>query len=318
MAWPLGNDQRGWHALAERPSGDLALHASVDLASIEIRAGRFAEALTVLTAVTSGDRTTGPFADRAVESAWYMRAVCESRLGSWSTATETLKGFLDRAPTGPLRAQAAVVMGDAWTAQGQFERAAEAFQVAATSADPAVRGAALHKRGAALASAQRWKQSEEAFSAVLAEFPKGDSWPEAQFGVGWARENDGRPTEAIDAYRRVVAASEGSAAARAQFQIGECLFALGRHVEAAGELLKVEILYSYPEWSAAGLYEAGRCFDRAGKSEDATRQFRAVVEKYAGTEWAKLASGQLATRAAASSLPGGDSPSRQHQPAQSK
>ena len=100
-------------------------------------------------------------------------------------------------------------------------------------------------------------------------------------------------------YRRVAAGHQGPTAARAQFQIGECLFAQGKHEEAARELLKVDILYAYPEWSAAALYEAGRCLEATGKAADARAQYEQVVQKHGDTRWAKLAGERLSAKPAA-------------------
>ena len=46
------------------------------------------------------------------------------------------------------------------------------------------------------------------------------------------------------------------------FQTGETYFAQKQfELAAARELLKVDILYSVPQWSARALYEAGRAFE---------------------------------------------------------
>jgi TolA-binding protein len=94
-------------------------------------------------------------------------------------------------------------------------------------------------------------------------------------------------------YAKVTATHQGPTAARAQFQIGECLFAQNKHEEAVRELLKVDILYAYPEWSAAALYEAGRCFEALNQPDKAREQYRQVREKHAQTQWAGLAAKRL-------------------------
>ena len=91
--------------------------------------------------------------------------------------------------------------------------------------------------------------------------------------------------------------------ARAQFQIGECLFAKQQYEDAVRELLKVDILYAYPEWSAASLFEAGRCFQKLGKPVEARNHFNQVAEQYGQTRWAEMASQQL-TQGSGGSLPG--------------
>jgi TolA-binding protein len=94
-------------------------------------------------------------------------------------------------------------------------------------------------------------------------------------------------------YAIVTGKHQGPTAARAQFQIGECLFAQGKHDEAVRELLKVDILYAYPEWSAAALYEAGRCFEAMNQTEKARAQYEQVREKHGQTRWASLAAKRL-------------------------
>ena len=161
----------------------------------------------------------------------------------------------------------------------------------------------LLRLGESLAILQRWARSERVFTDYLDRFSQKDQWFQAQFGVGWARQNQQRYDEAISAYRQVVDRHQGPTAARAQFQIGECLFAKGQYSDAARELLKVDILYAYPEWSAAALYEAGRCFQKLGKLVEARNHFNQVATQYGQTRWAELATQQL-TEVTGASLPG--------------
>ncbi|MCA9307705.1 MAG: tetratricopeptide repeat protein, partial [Phycisphaerales bacterium] len=156
-----------------------------------------------------------------------------------------------------------------------------------------VASSALLRLGEAHAALQQWALSEDACREFLDRFGDADLWFHARFGLGWARENQGRRAEAIEAYREVVAAHEGPTAARAQFQIGECLYADDKYDEAIRELLRVDILYAYPEWSAAALYEAGRCFEALGRSSEAREQYGQVVSRFGETSWATLASERL-------------------------
>ncbi|MCH8241626.1 MAG: tetratricopeptide repeat protein, partial [Planctomycetes bacterium] len=157
--------------------------------------------------------------------------------------------------------------------------------------------------GECLAAAQYWPRSEQVFRDYLAKFGDSEHWFQAQFGIGWAVENQSRFDEAISAYTKVVKRHKGPTAARAQFQIGECQFAKTDYKAAVSELLKVDILYAYPEWSAAALFEAGRCFEKLSKQVEARAQFKAVTENYGDTRWAKMASQHL-SELSASVLPG--------------
>ena len=63
--------------------------------------------------------------------------------------------------------------------------------------------------------------------------------------------------------------------------------------DAVSELLKVDILYAYPEWSAAALFEAGRCFEEMGDPIQARKRYEEVQLQHDGTEWADRASRHL-------------------------
>jgi TolA-binding protein len=161
----------------------------------------------------------------------------------------------------------------------------------------------LLRLGDALGAVQNWQRSEAMFRRSLKEIPDSPTWYQAQFGVGFALQNQKRYDEAIEAYRAVIGRHEGSTAARAQFQVGECLFAQRRFDDAVRELLRVDILYAYPEWSAPALYEAGRCFVELGDTVSARKQFEQVQARYGETEWAPLAADRLEDLAAPA-LPG--------------
>ena len=65
----------------------------------------------------------------------------------------------------------------------------------------------------------------------------------------------------------------------------------------------MDILYAYPQWSAAALYEAGRCFEQMGSPVEARKQFEMVREDHPDSRWAELAGARL-DELASRSLPG--------------
>jgi TolA-binding protein len=274
--------------------GSLAPYAMLDLASIESEAGREAEAGALLAqAVKSASSQGMPPAlrhqasyrlgaslykqDRPADAARSLDAVIEA-----SDAADLL------APALRLRAQCRLATGQAVKSVADFRRLVEEF-----AGQPEAAGDLLGL-GEALAAAQDWPESEAVLARLVREYPSDELWFRARFGLGWAKENQGRSEEAMDDYRAVADAHQGPTAARAQFQIGECLYAQKRYDEAVRELLKVDILYAYPEWSAAALYEAGRCLAHLGKQDEARAQFAAVGERFGDTDWAGLARKELA------------------------
>lgn len=117
------------------------------------------------------------------------------------------------------------------------------------------------KLGKVQSQAQHYDKSGQTYRKFLRKYPKSKFDFLAKFGIGWSFENARKYDEARKWYAQVVAAHNGPTAARAQFQTGECWFAEQKFEKAAAELLKVEIIYDYPQWSARALYEAGRAFE---------------------------------------------------------
>ena len=281
------------------------VRAAVELAEIEAAAGRHAEAADLLRPVRdAAKREASAVPADVLEGASYRLGVCALELRRNAEAAEVLAEFLTAFPESKLAASADYFCGEACYRDGRHEAAAARFAhlVEHFPADPLL-GPSLLRLGDACAALQLWARSEAAFGDYLARFPEGEQWFQARFGVGWACENQGRHAEAIQAYQDIVAKHQGPTAARAQFQIGECLFAQKKLSEAVRELLKVDILYAYPEWSAAALYEAGRCLEAQGQIVEARGQFKTVVERYQESRWAGLAQERLKATADAV-LPG--------------
>ncbi|MCG3128090.1 MAG: Outer membrane protein assembly factor BamD [Phycisphaerae bacterium] len=297
-----GDARAEYRRLVEAGAGGESLpHALVELAELEAQAKDYDAARQLLRRV----RELAAQAPDAVpaslrETAAYRLAVCEYDAGRAAEAARQFETFAKEFPKSALLGSALALAGECRCRLGQFDAAAKLLErvIAEFPSDPA-RAVCLLRLGESLAGGQKWARSEEAFRGYLDEFRDAEHWYQAQFGVGWALENQARHEDAIQAYRAVAERHKGPTAARAQFQIGECLFALKRHDEAARELLKVDILYAYPEWSAAALFEAGRCFEKLGKPVEARTQFKSVTEKYADTKWAAPARERISALSAA-------------------
>lgn len=285
--------------LATQIEDDLKAHALLDLAGLELEAKRFqpaAELLERLRSVLANAPARWP--EELQMQQTYQLGVCEFELGAFPEALKLFEHFITLFPNSSLMASASFYCGEAAYQTSQPDKAVPHLnRVVEQFPSDSTYGPSLLRLGECLASLQRWPRSEQVFTEYLTRFANSEAWFQAQFGLGWARENQGRHDDAISAYREVVTRHQGPTAARAQFQIGECLFARGRFEEAVSELLKVDILYAYPQWSAAALYEAGQCFERLGKTVEARAQFKAVVEQHQHTRWAQLAANRLESMA---------------------
>jgi len=290
--------------LARGASHRLAPFARVELAELHASEDRIDEASALLDPMVDAiDSAPVELRERAL----YRAAACAYERDRFQRAAEVFELFLKDHTESDLAPSAMLLAGESLFRLDKHQRAAELLAEAVERAedDDSILAPALLRRGECLAATQQWKASEEAFAAYLKRFADTDSWFQARFGVGWALENQGKHEPALEAYRDVVTRHQGPTAARAQFQIGECLFAQRKYDEAARELLKVDILYAYDQWSAAALYEAGRCFEAMAQPAEARRQFEQVRDRFGDTEWATMARERLAALSQ-SNLPGRD------------
>jgi TolA-binding protein len=300
----LGAESTYQQLIKIEDAGPLRLHAMLERAEIQAADERFGTAQEQLEALLQLLKSEEKVPADLARQASYRIGVCEFRLGAFERSADRFDRYLQEYPQSDVELSARLLGGESHFNLGQHTRAIEHLKVITEGADDTESyGPALLRLGECYAVLQYWPQSGEAYEQYMVKFPDSAQWFQAQFGIGWSLDNRGEHAQAIDAYRPVVDRHRGPTAARAQFQIGECLFAMGRHSEAVRELLKVDILYGYPEWSAAALYEAGRCFQAMNDPVQARRQFEQVREKHADTEWATLASQRL-EEMASTTLPG--------------
>ncbi len=291
--------------LIEMQDGDeLYLHALLELAELEADAQQHEEAARLLRILLDEAHASTITAMLHQQGAYRLGA-CAYELERFAEATTWLDTFIETYPEHDLVPSALLLCGEAHFKTGAHQRATVPLRdlIERFPDDDEVYGPALLRLGECLAALQHWARSEEAFRTYLEDLPDSELWFQAQFGVAWALENQGRFEAASAEYQHVVDRHNGATAARSQFQIGECLYAQDRYEDAARELLKVDILYAYPEWGAAALYEAGRCFEALNQPSQAVEQFQLVQEKHGGTQWAVLA-GERLERLAAAPLPG--------------
>jgi TolA-binding protein len=292
--------------LADPARTPLHGHATLELAELEASVERYDNAVTLLNGLERTLRATASPEDDLHEQALYRLGLYEYRQERHREAARWLEAFTEQHPESSLIASARLLCGESLFEIGAHDRAAAQLQVIVDdhTRDEAY-GPALLRLGECLAAMQEWSRSQDVFDRYLEAFPDSELWFQAQFGIGWALENQGRHEKAIEAYRPVADRHDGATGARAQFQIGECLYAIGRLDEAVRELLKVDILFAYPEWSAAALYEAGRCLQELNNPVDARKQYEQVQRAHGDSRWAALAAERLA-ELSRSSLPGHD------------
>jgi TolA-binding protein len=203
-------------------------------------------------------------------------------------------------PKGPLVGQAHYRAGECLVALKDYAKAVARLAVFRDQQPfqnvPGLTDRALLALGRAYAEQKQWDPSRQAFELVVARFGSSPWIHEARFGIGQAWENQKQYDNAVNVFSQVTSATATATAAKAQFHIGLCRLAQGRHREAAAAFLAVPYTYDYPEWSAAALCEAARAYveDKKDKNPDRAKQlYLRVIKEYPRSEWAKIAAERL-------------------------
>ncbi len=301
LAWcqrRLGDDDDALATLTalceEQATDRFTIYGALEAASLELDAGRASQAEPWLGMAANTLEKEPSLAEPPMRAQLgYRLAQLDAAAGRHQEVIDRLERFAQDHPESALAPAADLLLGDAYVALDRARDAVRAYERAAGAGTGDLTPAATLRLGDALARAGMWAESREQFEEFLSKHADSPHAYEARFGIGWALEHEGRHEEAREAYSAVVASHKGPTAARAQFQIGECLFAEEKFDEAVRELLRVDILYDYPEWSAAALYEAGRAFEQLRKFGEARRQFRDTIDRFPDSDWAPLARERL-------------------------
>ncbi len=272
----------------------LKFHALMALAELAGQSGDYERSLAYLDQLVAANELKQLPPDLAFDRALYQKSRAYFELQQFAPAGQALQTLLQRFPNSSYANTAQYLAGESAYALQQWETAAAHFDAALTTEPNGEYASTARLRLADChLNLQRWPDAAQHFNTFLTDYSEHPLTYQARFGLAWSLENQGKAEDALKHYRDVTKTHQGPTAARAQFQIGQCLFAQRQYEAAVGELLKTDILYAYPEWSAAALFEAGRCLERLQRVGAAREQFAAVTQRFAESKWAAPAQERL-------------------------
>ena len=275
-------------AAAAAPKGPLAAESLLRLGEAQYDAGRFDDAARAYDEAlkTTDDPTLK-------EKALHKLGWCAFRRDDWNGAASRFDQQTREFPNGPLKAEGLLMAGESLARKGDWNGAFHRLTQALQAGPFTNRPRALFRAGEAASQLKNWSAAVGHFREFLNADPKSPQEPEARYGLGWALQNQEQYPAAIEEYQRVVSETDTETAARAQFMIGECRFAMKEHAEAARQFLKAAYGYPYEEWAGNSHFEAARCFEVLGQIDQAKQSYRAIVEKYPKHDKAKAAADRL-------------------------
>ncbi len=189
---------------------------------------------------------------------------------------------------GPLAGDAVFMKAECLFRQERYKDALPAYEAAAKvkASAPAMEILTLLHGGQSASQEKLWDKSIELLSQLTKKFPESPLVPEATYELAWARQNDGKPDEALKDYEVAATKSREQVGARARFMMGEVYFEKKQHAEAVREFQRAMFGYGgetapaeTKNWQAKSGFEAGRCTEvRIGTEQDAAAKTKLIAD----------------------------------------
>ncbi len=152
------------------------------------------------------------------------------------------------------------------------------------------------RRAQVRAHARQWNEAYDIARPIAQRFPDFAQQHEVDYLLGRYFMNRAEFDEARQAYQRVVVSATGATtetAAMAQWMIGETYFMQKQYQQAIKAYHRVQVLYSYAQWQAAALLQAGKCHEVIGQWDEAVKLYSQILKDYPSTRVAEKAALRL-------------------------
>lgn len=207
-------------------------------------------------------------------------------------------------PSGPLSLDAVMMIGEARFKQNHFDKALKAYEQvrerivasddsAKTVRDEAerqVRELTLLHGGQAAAQLKDWPTAIQWYDELRQRFPATTYLPQVFYESGFAYQQAGNESQALQLYSQVADNYRNELAARARFMMGEIYFAQKEYAKAIPEFQRVMYGFGAAEapkeiknWQAKSGFEAGRCAESlvdVAKTEPAREKARGFAVRF--------------------------------------
>lgn len=295
LAWTLKSLDRGEEALdafsrlgEEFASSPLAAEALYEVGETRYRADRYSAAATAFheSMQKAGKTALG-------EKAAHKLGLSQFHQDAFDKARQTFTYQRATWPQGSLAADAAFMIAEALFQQGKYADALPHYQQIKLPAEKDLVAQALLRTAQSQGQLKQWQASLATLTQATRQFSDSTWLPEMLCEEAWVRQNLGQVDDALKLYEEVTAKSETEVAARARFMIGEIYIQKKDYAEAIKNFFKAAYGYSYPRWQARAHYEAGRCYEELGKTEQAIKSYQQVIDTFPDSDQAPLAKGRL-------------------------
>ncbi len=267
----------------EYPESEYWADATFRLAEFAFDADRLKEASKLLAMIVQRDPDQSD--PRITPYAIYLSLKIALKKERWPDVIALSARLIRQFPSSPL-----VSTAKFWQAEGNyqqrnfpeamqnFEQLAKSEASESTSWQPIV----LLRMAQIQASERDWSKVRELLSKLRVEFPDFDRNYEVDYLDGRQFSAAGDFVKARTAFQRTIDSIDGQyteTAAKAQWMIGESYMHQNNFERALRAYLKGEMVYDYPQWRAAALLQAGKCYEHMRQVNEARKVYQRMNDE---------------------------------------
>ncbi len=231
--------------------------------------------------------------------ALYLNGQLAADSGDWQRVTETMDQIVTHHADSSLHLPAEYWVAESFFRRGEFGEAQKQFLALnkkTVGRNDSWLAMVPLRLAQTYAKEKKWQKAYEASFTIAELFPDFHQQYEADYLIGRCLASKAKFTEARAAYERAVRSTTGGrteTAAMAQWMIGETYFHQKRYDDAIKAYHRVETLYGYPQWQAAALLQAGKCYEKKDDFESAIKVYAQLLKNYSEASSANEASQRL-------------------------
>ncbi|MBG30477.1 MAG: hypothetical protein CMI31_10825 [Opitutae bacterium] len=266
--------------LADHPKSPLAVKVQSEMAELNLDVGAQEKVIAELTETlkTVTDATLKEQIETQLASAHFKK-------GDHEIAATMFEKLLTDYPSSKLRASMLFQAGESRLKLKEAVVAREHFAAAnkISKMDDALAESVMMRLGETQAITGQHKEATKTYRTFIGRFSTSKWLRNAQFGLGFAMENDNNSKGAIDEYKKLFGDQKKIDlwTVRGRFQTGECHFNMQQYEKAIAEFVNIEINYKkYPSWQAKSVLEIGRVLLAQKKRDEAIQRFKDVISRY--------------------------------------
>ncbi|MFL2451017.1 MAG: tetratricopeptide repeat protein [Verrucomicrobiales bacterium] len=277
--------------LKNHPDNPLTLKVQTELAELNLKGGDKEKVINELTTAlkTAKNQKEKELITIQLANAYYLS-------GDFENSASTFEKVIEEAPNSKSLGQVLFKAGESRlklketvTARQHFENAAKISNLNSN-----LKETIQLRLGETQSVTAMHQESASTYRNFLKNYKESKWTRNAQFGLGFALENNGDYEEAIKEYSPLIRTENPNDdwEVRSHFQIGECYFNMQNYEKAMISFTKIEKEFTkYPAWQSKSVLEMGRVLIAQGKKEEAIIKFKNVLDTY-GKEKAALVARQ--------------------------